>query len=561
VIGIGTLIKLAIDGGWDPPWQGHNRQSGGDDDEPWKAARVAATISATGEHFAQDQGDKLYHYAAGVYTTGGEARIRRLTKHIVPAEQWSTHLADEAVEYIRADAPRLWERSPLDRVNLRNGILDVKSRVLCPHSPAYLSPIQLPIDYNPDALCPAWDAQLEATLPRDVYEAGVIWYLLAWLMLPITFIQKAVLLLGGGGTGKSTLLTAILGFLGGRKNVSSISLQRIESDRFSAARLLGKLANICADLPTTHLETSSTFKAITGGDEITGEFKFHDSFSFVPFARLLFSANHPPISRDASPAFFDRWIVIAMDQVFRGTAEEVDRATLDAKLAAPSELSGALNRALDALPAVLSSQIPITPSMSEAWQEFWAMTDPLARWLDENTLGNSLAFVPASDLMSRYNDDALAAGRPPLNKTAFGLAIRRLRPGVIFTRQQVACIRREGYRGIGFIARSGERDDRGGVVLMSFDIDSIPLEKIPALIAALSARLLMATPPAPTSPNRIGGAEPLLDAKQLAQHLGVHESKIRTEQRAGRIPCVTLGRWVRFKASEVERALKDLSKA
>jgi excisionase family DNA binding protein len=88
-----------------------------------------------------------------------------------------------------------------------------------------------------------------------------------------------------------------------------------------------------------------------------------------------------------------------------------------------------------------------------------------------------------------------------------------------------------------------------------FNLEDVPLEKIPALIAALSARLLMATPQ-PAEAPRASSVEPLLDAKQLAQHLGVHESKVRTEQRAGRIPFVMLGRWVRFKVSEVEKALK-----
>src|SRR5260370_15566150 len=87
------------------------------------------------------------------------------------------------------------------------------------------------------------------------------------------------------------------------------------------------------------------FKQITGGDAIVGEYKFRDAFSFTPYSRLLFSANHPPQSKDASKAFFDRWLVIPFDRTFRGTDTELPRATLDARLAAPSELSGALNKA------------------------------------------------------------------------------------------------------------------------------------------------------------------------------------------------------------------------
>jgi hypothetical protein len=86
---------------------------------------------------------------------------------------------------------------------------------------------------------------------------------------------------------------------------------------FAAARQYGKLANICADLPGEQMSGSAVFKSITGGDRITAEFKYRDSFEFQPFSRLLVSANHLPTSHDASKAFFDRWLIIPFDRSFR----------------------------------------------------------------------------------------------------------------------------------------------------------------------------------------------------------------------------------------------------
>lgn len=51
--------------------------------------------------------------------------------------------------------------------------------------------------------------------------------------------------------------------------------------------------------------------------------------------------------------------------------------------------------------------------------------------------------------------------------------------------------------------------------------------------------------------------EPLVDAKEMARRLDVHESWIRTEQRAGRIPFVQIGRYIRFRPAEVVSALKN----
>ena len=174
----------------------------------------------------------------------------------------------------------------------------------------------------------------------------------AWLMLPDASIQKAVLLLGEGANGKSAWLNLLRTFLGS-ENVSSLSLHRIEADKFSAARLVGKLCNIGTDLPTAELAGTSLFKALTGGDAITAERKFEASFEFRPFVRLLFSANSAPRSDDATHGFFRRWLVIPFNRTFDASdPDTVPRAALDARLSEPAELSGMLNRALAELATI-----------------------------------------------------------------------------------------------------------------------------------------------------------------------------------------------------------------
>ena len=141
-------------------------------------------------------------------------------------------------------------------------------------------------------------------------------------------------------------------FVGG-ENVCHLSLQRLESDRFSPARLYGKLAKY-TDLPSDRLSISAMFKAITGCDRITAEIKYRDSFEFTPFARLLFSANRLPASNDASQAFFDRWLIVPFPKRFRHMRGEAPRHILQARWCAHRELSGALNKALDGLERVRS---------------------------------------------------------------------------------------------------------------------------------------------------------------------------------------------------------------
>src|ERR1700730_5143383 len=91
----------------------------------------------------------------------------------------------------------------------------------------------------------------------------------------------------------------------------------------------------------------------------------------------------------------------------------------------------------------------------------------------------------------------------------------------------------------------------------------IPVDQIPHVLAFLSARLLAEGYAVPNSEDNGASAhetQKLLTAVELAKRLGVPESWVRTEERAGRIPSVRLGKYVRFKLSDVERTLAERSR-
>ena len=65
--------------------------------------------------FARDGGGRLYVFDGGLYRPTGEDWVRQCVKqiHISSNErsQWSSFRAREACEYIRTDAPLLWDLS------------------------------------------------------------------------------------------------------------------------------------------------------------------------------------------------------------------------------------------------------------------------------------------------------------------------------------------------------------------------------------------------------------------------------------------------------------------
>lgn len=88
----------------------------------------------------------------------------------------------------------------------------------------------------------------------------------------------------------------------------------------------------------------------------------------------------------------------------------------------------------------------------------------------------------------------------------------------------------------------------------------IPADQIPYAVASLLMRFWTECDAGRNS-DRNGTSAPdsgkLLTARQLSERLNVPESWVRNEERAGRIPSVRLGKYVRFKWPDVERALAE----
>ncbi len=184
-------------------------------------------------HFAKDAGGRLYVFQNGVYVPRGDDSLRAEVKQVYERRDrlssWSSHRANEVVKFVGVDAPELWERPPAGVVNLKNGLLQVSGRVLSPHNPKHLSPVQIPVAFDRDAKCPQWKRFIGEVFPADALDLA--WEIAGYLLTPDTSIQKAFLLMGGGGNGKSTFLAGLRAFLG-ENNVATATLQELVHDRF-----------------------------------------------------------------------------------------------------------------------------------------------------------------------------------------------------------------------------------------------------------------------------------------------------------------------------------------
>jgi putative DNA primase/helicase len=373
--------------------------------------------------FAQG-GAGLYVYEDGTYKAGAKRNIERRIA-VKLGDDWKSRRAAEAVAYISATAPELWDAPRLDHINLRNGLLDLGDSSLESHTPDFLSPLRIPVTYDPAAECPAIDKFLGEILDPELRE--LVYELAGYLVTADNSLQVAVMLLGTGANGKSSLLN-LLTALVGEVNVSNVALHRLDEDKFAAASLYGKLVNSFADLDSRALQASSIFKSVTGGDSISGERKYADPFTFRPYARLLFSANEPPPTPDNSDAFFRRWIVVPFERRFDG--KRADR-NLGNKLTTRSELSGLLNKGLERLPDLrMRGSFTATEASVNAAQRFRVDADSVAGFLDDQCELDAGRRTPQARLFPAYRAWCGNSNRRPLGKQRFNRRLLELAPAV-----------------------------------------------------------------------------------------------------------------------------------
>lgn len=398
-------------------------------------------------------GGRLYRYDNGVYRPGAEESLRRDVAQRL-GELNTQHRAREIVGYARDKYSVRAEQIDANPqiLNVANGLLNVQTLELSAHDPQYLSTVQIPVAYHQDARCPQIHEFFEEVFPADCPWLGyeIIGYCLRRDLEPRT----AILLLGPTHSGKTTLIS-LLTSLVGPHNVVNVELHDFGEDRSAAAQLFGKMVNTFADLPSTPLRRSSTFKALTGGDRISAQFKYGQPFEFKSYAKLVFSANQAPGTHDHSDAYYHRWQVIPFVNQFLNNDEDTE---LLAKLTTRQELEGLLVTAMHATMIIPSTGRLSTPtSVREAITEFRDTTDTVAAFRSELCTIGQVQTVGKQRLYSTYKSWCEDNNLRATSQRKFNERLMQLVPDIQETTLRASSGKRiKSWRGIGIDA---EKDD------------------------------------------------------------------------------------------------------
>jgi putative DNA primase/helicase len=190
-----------------------------------------------------------------------------------------------------------------------NGVLNIYTKELSPHSPDFYFDSYIGVDYDPDATkCPVFVNYLNNTFNDDQETITNIVRLGGYLMDTSCAAERMFLFDGSGANGKSVLINTFQLFFS-EDQISPLSLDVLATNSFSKELLIKSRVNFCAEQKKSMLEAEEIKKIITG-DKIEINRKFKISLSFTPKTKLIVACNGKPRFSDTTHAIYRRMLLI-----------------------------------------------------------------------------------------------------------------------------------------------------------------------------------------------------------------------------------------------------------
>ncbi len=358
----------------------------------------------------------LWRYNNGVYTADGEQVARHIVWEQLGAK-WVSKFADETVKWLK-DGYTI----PIDQTNLQpnlincaNGMLDINSFELLPHSQEYRSLAQIPVNWQPDIDTSMIDRFMLDVLAVDTIP--VFWEFVGSAFITNHYWPKYFMtLVGKKDSGKSKVAEMLTRFYG-LSNIKAIPFQALADNRFALVSLFGKLANIFDDLNESEAQNTGQIKALSGDAFIGGEQKFGGYVEFKNVARMIFTANHFPPVKSPDDAFFSRALLIHCPNTF--TNETADSTIVD-KLTTPDNMSAILKRAVQGVQRLTQrGYLQLSPSIETMQAEYRFSADTVLGFYEATTVPDVDGFETKERAWQRYRSWCVNGGRKNFSQDKF----------------------------------------------------------------------------------------------------------------------------------------------
>lgn len=293
-------------------------------------------------------------------------------------------------------------------MNLKNGLLNIYTRELMPHTPNFVSLIQSPVSYDPEAKCPEWEKCVDAWMEGEekAEKTRLIKQFSGYCLTSSMYYDKALFLVGDGGNGKSTFVDTIAMVIG-PDSTSHIDLESLYG-QYGMKGLIGKRLNVIEEVHGNYYQ-SNKLKKLISGEEVTIDIKYKDQFTFRPQAKFIFAVNLMPRVDDTSTATERRICAIHFKNNFRNNPNTALRSSVGLLA---KELPGILNWMLDGAQDLAEmGKFVITEEQTQMLAEYRQENSSVEGFIAECVEMEEGAEVTVRDLYDEYKAYCQKDGR------------------------------------------------------------------------------------------------------------------------------------------------------
>jgi len=270
----------------------------------------------SGARWERDEAGRVHRLAKGtvrgIYREASDAededRRKALAKHAAASESETRIRA--MVELAKSEKPVSPEDLDADPwlLNVQNGTIDLRTGERRGHRREDLITKLAPVEYDPNAKAPGWEAFLERGLPGEELRAFVQ-RAVGYSATSDTSEQCMFIHHGPGANGKSTFqetVAAALGDYAMRTPTETLLVKRAGGVPNDVARLKGARFVTASETEEGRRLAESLVKDLTGQDTISARFMWAEWFDFKPTHALHLSTNHKPEIRGTDAAIWRR---------------------------------------------------------------------------------------------------------------------------------------------------------------------------------------------------------------------------------------------------------------
>lgn len=240
------------------------------------------------------------------------------------------------------------------------------------------------------------------------------------------YVEALIISYGEGGNGKSTFWNTIAKVLGnyyGKISAEALTVNCKRNVRPEMAELKGKRLIIAAESQEGARLNDSIVKQLCSTDDVEGEKKFKDPFSFKPCHTLVLYTNHLPKISGSDDGMWRRLIVIPFENKLTGLGDIKNYSDYLYQEAGEAVLTWIIEGAKKVIDINYNFKPP--KCVSNAINEYRVKNDWFHNFLDDCCDVNSSLNESSNRLYSTYRNYCIQSGEYVRSTTDFYDAVEK----------------------------------------------------------------------------------------------------------------------------------------